>query len=220
LATVRPWGRRVPARLLRGLTWLGFVLLAARALDIYVEFGLGLTGITPHPRRPTERISAPGPLVPVPVAAVVHPWRRRLGRSRRQAPRHVAGDLISVTQDRQTPLGATGQLLLGHGVSSLVGDPECQPSPSVPETPRTGSCQRFARNCATRNLTSPHHPTLGSAFHLHDCVWTRGPVRRCDPRRIDGMQEVRGSSPQRGLGEGCCEGPRAGAIQHWSSERR
>ena len=49
LATVRPWGRRVPARLLRGLTWLGFVLLAARALDIYVEFGLGLTGITPIP---------------------------------------------------------------------------------------------------------------------------------------------------------------------------
>jgi hypothetical protein len=47
LATVRPWGRRMPARLLRGLTWLGFVLLAA--LDIYVEFGLGLTGITPIP---------------------------------------------------------------------------------------------------------------------------------------------------------------------------
>jgi hypothetical protein len=47
LATVRPWGRRVPARLLRGLTWLGFALLAARSLDIYIEFGLGLTGITP-----------------------------------------------------------------------------------------------------------------------------------------------------------------------------
>jgi len=49
LATVRPWGHRVPAWLLRGLAWLGFVLLAARVLDIYVQFGLGLTGIRPIP---------------------------------------------------------------------------------------------------------------------------------------------------------------------------
>jgi Protein of unknown function (DUF3995) len=49
LATVRPWGRRVPARLLRGLAWLGFVLLAARALDIYVELGRSLTGLTTVP---------------------------------------------------------------------------------------------------------------------------------------------------------------------------
>jgi hypothetical protein len=49
LATVRPWGRRMPAPLLRGLAWLGFLLLAARALDIYVEFGLGLTGGTTVP---------------------------------------------------------------------------------------------------------------------------------------------------------------------------
>lgn len=49
LATVRPWGRRVPARLLRSLAWLGFVLLAARALDIYVEFGRNLTGIITVP---------------------------------------------------------------------------------------------------------------------------------------------------------------------------
>jgi hypothetical protein len=46
LATVRPRGLRAPAWRLRGLPWLGFALLAARALDIYVEFGLGLTGIT------------------------------------------------------------------------------------------------------------------------------------------------------------------------------
>jgi hypothetical protein len=44
LATVRPWGRRLPRPVLRALAWFGFVLLAAR--DIYVEFGLGLTGIT------------------------------------------------------------------------------------------------------------------------------------------------------------------------------
>ena len=35
---------------------------------------------------------------------------------------------------------------------------------------RRGPCQRFARNCATRNLTSPHDPTLDSAFHLLGCV--------------------------------------------------
>ena len=44
----------------------------------------------------------------------------------------VAGDLLSMAQDRQASLGHPGQLLVGHGVSSLVGDPECQPSPSVP----------------------------------------------------------------------------------------
>jgi hypothetical protein len=44
----------------------------------------------------------------------------------------VAGDLLSMAQDRQASLGHPEQLLLGHGVSSLVGDPECQPSPSVP----------------------------------------------------------------------------------------
>ena len=49
LATVRPWGRRAPAWLLRGLAWLGFVLLAARAFDIYLEFGLGLTDIASIP---------------------------------------------------------------------------------------------------------------------------------------------------------------------------
>jgi hypothetical protein len=46
--------------------------------------------------------------------------------------RHVAGDLLSMAQDCQAALGHPGQLLLGHGVSSVVGDPECQPSPSVP----------------------------------------------------------------------------------------
>jgi len=46
MATVRPWGHRPFRRVLRALAWFGFVLLAARALDIYVEFGFGLTGIT------------------------------------------------------------------------------------------------------------------------------------------------------------------------------
>jgi hypothetical protein len=34
------------------------------------------------------------------------------------------------------------------------------------------ACQIFARNCATRNLTSPHDPTHRSAFHLRNCVGT------------------------------------------------
>jgi hypothetical protein len=34
------------------------------------------------------------------------------------------------------------------------------------KTTTQGSCQKFARNCATRNLTLPHDPILGSAFHL------------------------------------------------------
>jgi hypothetical protein len=40
-----------------------------------------------------------------------------------------------------------------------------------------GRCQRFARNCATRNLTPPDDPTLGSTAHLRVCVVTRGAVR-------------------------------------------
>ena len=39
-------------------------------------------------------------------------------------------------------------------------------------------CQRFVRNCAIRNLTSPHALILGSAFHLGCCVATRGSARR------------------------------------------
>jgi hypothetical protein len=46
LATQRPWGRRLPYRSLRALAWFGFALLAVRVLDIYLEFGTGLTGIT------------------------------------------------------------------------------------------------------------------------------------------------------------------------------
>jgi hypothetical protein len=44
-----------------------------------------------------------------------------------------------------------------------------------------GCCQRFARNYATRSLTPPHDPTLGSAAHLRGCVGTRGAARRCEP---------------------------------------
>jgi len=40
------------------------------------------------------------------------------------------------------------------------------------DDPRRGPCQRFARNCATRNLTPPHDALPHSASHLHGRVVT------------------------------------------------
>ena len=39
-----------------------------------------------------------------------------------------------------------------------------QASTGPAQTTAEGPCQRFARNCATRNLTPPHHPTLAAPF--------------------------------------------------------
>jgi hypothetical protein len=63
----------------------GLVLLAARALDIYVEFGLGLTGVTTVCGWRAGRVPPAGPVVSVPVAAVVHPRRSRVGRARHRS---------------------------------------------------------------------------------------------------------------------------------------
>ena len=56
-----------------------------------------------------------------------------------------------------------------------------------------GPCQRFARNCATRNLMSPHDPTLDSAFTCA-VAWV-GEVMHGDLNspRLNGMQGVAGS---------------------------
>jgi len=40
--------------------------------------------------------------------------------------------------------------------------------PSIKKT--SPARQRFARSCATRNLTSPDDPTLSNAFQLLGCV--------------------------------------------------
>jgi hypothetical protein len=48
---------------------------------------------------------------------------------------------------------------------------------SVREGRHAGPCQRFARNCATPGLASPHDPTLGRVFHLCIHVVTRGSAR-------------------------------------------
>ncbi|MQA97547.1 MAG: DUF3995 domain-containing protein [Streptosporangiales bacterium] len=52
LATLRVWPprwARLARRVLLGLTGMGAFLLLARSIDIYVEFGLGLTGIRQVP---------------------------------------------------------------------------------------------------------------------------------------------------------------------------
>ena len=36
----------------------------------------------------------------------------------------------------------------------------------VPSTTTQAPCQRFARNCTTRNLTSLHHAAIDSMAHL------------------------------------------------------
>jgi hypothetical protein len=48
---------------------------------------------------------------------------------------------------------------------------------SCPRRSRRGPCQRFARNCATPSLTSPHDPTLTAPL-TSVVVWVReGPAR-------------------------------------------
>jgi hypothetical protein len=56
-------------------------------------------------------------------------------------------------------------------------------------------CQRVARNCATRSLASPHHPTLDSASHLRSRVGRRGGAWSCEPLEHRWHARVRGSNP-------------------------
>src|ERR671935_3055250 len=57
------------------------------------------------------------------------------------------------------------------------------------------ACQRFARKCATCNLTPPHDPTLGSASHLRGCVGTGGVAERCEPPAHRWHARGQGSNP-------------------------
>ena len=75
----------------------------------------------------------------------------RLGRPIRSGPRHLPLTLAALAM-----LEDAG-CVQGYGMAAtLVCD--------------RLACQRFARNCATRSLASPHDPTLASAFHLLGCV--------------------------------------------------
>jgi hypothetical protein len=46
---------------------------------------------------------------------------------------------------------------------------------------RAGPCQRFARNCATRNLAPPHAPIPNTTFYLRGCVGMEGAARPREP---------------------------------------
>jgi hypothetical protein len=50
-------GRRRPSRLARVLAWVGCILLTLRVLDIYLEFGLALTGIRPVPTAQRDELA-------------------------------------------------------------------------------------------------------------------------------------------------------------------
>ncbi|REK86703.1 DUF3995 domain-containing protein [Streptomyces inhibens] len=56
LATVRPWGRRLPAPLVRLPLWFGAVLLVVRGVPGLVENITTVTGLTPYgPLGPADR---------------------------------------------------------------------------------------------------------------------------------------------------------------------
>jgi hypothetical protein len=65
----------------------------------------------------------------------------------------------------------------------------------LPKTAMQGPCQRFARNCATRNLAWPHDAALNDASYLRVCGGTCVAAGFVNHPRIDGMQGVRGSNP-------------------------
>jgi hypothetical protein len=92
----------------------------------------------------------------------------------------VAGDLLSMAQDRQAAWSPFGSAPARSRGLLPGGDPKCQPSPSVPYVPAAPPCQRFARTCATRNRAPPHNPTRDSVSHLRRCVGTSGTARHCE----------------------------------------
>ena len=57
-----------------------------------------------------------------------------------------------------------------------------------------GPCQKFARNCATRNRKPPHDPTLHSISHLGGCVGTWGATGRRKPPAHRSMVRMRSGS--------------------------
>jgi hypothetical protein len=110
------------------LGWAEVVVLA-QGEDLAHDLGAGGVGTDLG-----RRAWSPEPVQAVLVMALAPPGEHLAADAVLAAGQgDVAGDLLSVTKDRQAPLGATGQLLLGHRVSSLVGDPKRQPSPSVPD---------------------------------------------------------------------------------------
>jgi hypothetical protein len=92
----------------------------------------------PAQRRSIQQLYTGGVARPLHVASLTDPplQGELLSSLLAAGQADVAGDLLGMAKDRQASLGHPEQLLLGHGVSFLVGDPECQPSPSVPDHDR------------------------------------------------------------------------------------
>ncbi len=101
-------------------------------------------------------------------------WRRPPSRSRTSAAsrawarRHLF---------ERPSIGALAPRRRNTGQSSTTAHPRRRDQHSSTESAtaqRTTQCpcQRFARDCATRNLTSPHVTTFDSAAHLGGCVDT------------------------------------------------
>jgi hypothetical protein len=101
-----------------------------------------------HPSQPFTPLPRNQPLLPLALLAITDEASPLALRSTRNRPR------TAVHQRCQ---------LLAEGESERChrGVVACH---------RTGPCQKFARNYATRNLVPPHSATLGSAFHLRGCV--------------------------------------------------
>src|SRR5512133_2517639 len=110
--------------------WRREMILPTTSVRVALGLTLGPVGAVPEPIQ-AQLVVAPAPRVEHLAADAVV----AAGQA------DVAGDLLGMAQDRQATLGPPEQLLLGHGVSSLVGDPECQPSPSVPYTNDPHACQ-------------------------------------------------------------------------------
>jgi hypothetical protein len=86
----------------------------------------------------------------------------------------------------------------------------------LPKTAMQGPCQRFARNCATRSLTSPHDPT-STAPLTSVVVWAREVLRGVvNSPRIDGKDGVAGSIPAGGSTQVLTSG-NAGQVNSWAS---
>ena len=166
------------------------------------------TALRGHARPPVEMCLAGGKSV---AEAASSRTRRRGTPSRRAASAAVTscGSVLEVMESSPACQGFNLNGLVA-GVLKHLGDPlgrlliDCD---VVDEDGRVAVyamydradlCQRFARNCATRNLASLHRSILDGAFHLRCRVVIGGLHSGVNPRRIDGKDGAAGSIPAGG----------------------
>jgi hypothetical protein len=83
-----------------------------------------------------------------------------------------APDLLASTRVGEAEEGRAVVSTINRNTGTHQPESTRQASTGRAQTSMQGSCQRFARNYATRNLTSPHDPSVGSVFHLRGCAGT------------------------------------------------